>query len=79
MKVRVSAPTVKNELKTLTKSFCISELEVIKSQFTSMVEASSAVKDFMKDKHLIYSLIYDYGMGGYFNLRRGGKPNHMES
>lgn len=48
----------------LTKQQCLRELEEIKELFYKMVDASSELKDFTKDKSAEFTLCFDdYGKG----------------
>ena len=60
----VSGWTNNNLLENVTRQSALTELQDIKSLFLKMVDASSDLSEFIKDKQIEYYLDYDYGTGG---------------
>ena len=61
----VSGWTNNNRLENVTRQSALTELKEIKSLFLKMVDSSSELSDFIKDKEIEYCLSYDdYGKGG---------------
>jgi hypothetical protein len=60
----VTGWTVKNDLKSVTKSVALNELNEIKSLFEKMIQVSSELSDFIEQRKIEFNLGYDYGMGG---------------
>jgi hypothetical protein len=63
MHFNISGSTIKNSIENLNHETAIKELEEIKVLFLKMVNLSSDLQSFIKNKKIEYSLIYDYGMG----------------
>ena len=59
----VSGETHNNLLENVTQQSALVELNDIKTLFTSMVNSSKELSEFIKDRHIEYLLGYDYGMG----------------
>jgi len=59
----VTGWTLCNDLKNLTKHRALIELDETKTLFNKMTSVSSDLTDFIKDRHVQFSLGYDYGMG----------------
>ena len=55
--------TINNSLENITRQSALAEIKEIKLLFSKMVETSSELADFIKDKQTEYYLGYDYGMG----------------
>ena len=60
----VTGWTVKNDLKNITITTALTELNETKELFTKMTVASEELADFIQGRQVEYSLGYDYGMGG---------------
>lgn len=60
----VTGWTMKNDLKNITKTTALIELNEIKELFTKMTAVSNELADFIQGRQVEYSLGYDYGMGG---------------
>lgn len=48
----------------MTKKRALIELNETKVLFNKMASVSPELTDFIKDRHIQFSLDYDYGMGG---------------
>lgn len=60
----VTGWTLCNDLQDLTKQKALTELQETKDLFKKMINYSSELSDFTKDRKIEYCLAYDYGMGG---------------
>jgi hypothetical protein len=60
----VTGWTLCNDLKNMTKQRALIELNETKSLFNKMTSVSAELTDFIKYRHIQYSLGFDYGMGG---------------
>ncbi len=61
--IEISGFTLRNAIESLNNENALRELEEIKSLFLKMVNFSSELQSFIKDREIEYSLIFDYGMG----------------
>jgi hypothetical protein len=60
--LEVSGWSAYKQLKYLTKGICFQELEGIKEEFGEMVNISDELREFIKDREIIYYLNFDnYG------------------
>lgn len=57
-------------LKCLTKNQAMGELMNIKMLFRKMINESSELQDFIKDKNMRYNLAFNYGMGAMGKSRK---------
>jgi hypothetical protein len=80
MHFNVSGSTMKNSIESLTHETVIKELDEIKTLFLKMVNLSTELQSFIKNRKLEYSLIFDYGMGslGICTESDGKVKWHME-
>lgn len=71
--VYVNGFTNYNDLKNINKRIAIRELEDTKAEFNDYLEIVPEFKDFLENKEIEYSLVYDYGMGsiGICNEKKG--------
>lgn len=60
----VTGWTMNNELKNITKQSALNELNEIKSLLKRMVQVSTELSEYLKQRQIEYTLGYDYGMGG---------------
>lgn len=59
----VTGWTLCNDLKNMTKQRAIIDFNETKVLFNKTTSVSPELTDFIKDRHIQYSLAYDYGMG----------------
>ena len=60
--LEVSGWSAYKQLKYLTKGICFQELQGIKDEFKEMVNISDELREFIKDREIIYYLNFDdYG------------------
>lgn len=50
-------------IENITKTIALEELENIKRQFKEMIDLSDNLLEFLRNKEVIYTLGYNYGMG----------------
>jgi len=66
----VTGWTKYNDLKNLTKSIVIEELDLLKQDFNNLVSATNELKDFIKDKTIEYNLVMILGKLALESARR---------
>ena len=59
----VTGWSIANDLKTITKTSAVKELDEIKKLFDKMTISSKALSDFIENRNIEYRLDFDYGMG----------------
>ena len=67
--VFVTGYTNYNDLKNVNKRIALGELEDTKAEFKDYMDLVPEFLNFMKNKQIVYSLNYDYGMGSIIICR----------